>query len=157
MKHALRAHWLWLGLSFCAFGCIAERLEPDVGPQRAGLCKPEDTNPDHDVSFRDDIMLLMKRPAGMAGCSCHLPGSSRTSGLMLTGLDLSSYQTLRRGGNQSGSSVVIPRDPCNSLIVQKISSAPPFGARMPSDGPPYLTPAERNLLSDWIIEGARDN
>ena len=32
-----------------------------------------------------------------------------------------------------------------------------FGARMPTSGPPYMSPAERNLLADWIAEGARDN
>jgi hypothetical protein len=41
--------------------------------------------------------------------------------------------------------------------VQKTSNAPPTGNRMPSDGPPYLTPSERQLLSDWIAEGAHDN
>jgi hypothetical protein len=138
-------------------GCIAERLEPDVGPLRTGLCKPEDSDPDHDVSFRKQVLPIFKRPAMMAGCSCHLPTSARTPGLQLTGLDLSSYKSLRRGGNQSGANVVIAHDPCNSLLVQKISSAPPFGGRMPSDGPPYLTPPEQTLISDWIAEGAVDN
>jgi hypothetical protein len=139
-------------------GCIAESLEPDVGELRAGLCKPEDSNPNQDVSFHKDILMnIFKRPPAMAGCSCHIPGSARVTGLTLTGLDLSSYKALRRGGNQSGSSVVVPRDPCNSLLIQKLSSAPPFGSRMPLDGPPYLTPAERSLISDWIAEGARDN
>lgn len=151
-----RARWMLAWLCLCA-GCIADSLEPDVGPLRAGLCKPKDSDPAHDVSFRHDLQPIFKRPLGMAGCSCHLPTSSRPTGLQLTGLDLSSYQGLRRGGNQSGSDVVIAHDPCDSLIVQKVSSAPPFGSRMPSDGPPYLSPAERNLLADWIAEGALDN
>src|SRR5262249_7667292 len=139
-------------------GCIAESLEPDVGELRAGLCKPQDSNPDQDVSFRTDILMnIFKRPPAMAGCSCHIPGSPRTPGLQATGLDLSSYKGLRHGGNQSGATIVTGHDPCNSLLVQKISPAPPFGSRMPSDGPPYLTPAERTLISDWIAEGARDN
>jgi hypothetical protein len=140
-----------------ASGCIAEQLEPDVGPLKTGLCKPEDSDPSHNVSFHNDILAIFKRPPGMAGCSCHLPTSTNSSGLRNTGLDLSSYKTLRRGGNQSGGNVVIPHDPCNSLIVQKVSSTPPFGARMPVDGPPYLTPVERTLLNDWIVEGALDN
>jgi hypothetical protein len=150
--------WMIAALAASAVaGCIAERLEPDVGPLKTGLCKPQDSNPEHDVSFRKEIVPIFKRPPAMAGCSCHLPTSARTTGLQLTGLDLSSYKTLRRGGNQSGANVVIAHDPCNSLIVQKVSSGPPFGARMPSDGPPYLTPIEQTLISDWIAEGAIDN
>jgi hypothetical protein len=43
------------------------------------------------------------------------------------------------------------------LIVQKVTSAPPSGARMPPGGPPFMTPAEIALLSDWVYEGAHDN
>ncbi|HEX2676262.1 MAG TPA: hypothetical protein VHM19_06470, partial [Polyangiales bacterium] len=64
---------------------------------------------------------------------------------------------LMHGGTASRDTVVIPGDPCGSLITQKISDAPPAGQRMPSDGPPYLTPGERQLINDWILEGARDN
>jgi len=38
-----------------------------------------------------------------------------------------------------------------------MSSAPPFGSRMPSNGPPYFSPGERALIADWIAEGANDN
>lgn len=156
MKHRVPAAMIVAFIISGALGCIAE-LEPDVGPIRTGLCKPRDSDPNHDVSFRNDLLPIFKRPLGMAGCSCHLPTSARTIGLQLTGLDLSSYKALRRGGNQSGSTIVIARDPCNSLVVQKVSSEPPFGTRMPSDGPPHLNPKETTLLSDWIAEGALDN
>jgi hypothetical protein len=150
----------WLALAACALllcSCLAEVWDPDVGPLRAGLCKPDDSDPDHDVSFHDDVLPLLKRPFGQGGCSCHIPSGKRASGLEATGLELSSYRTLMAGGNQSADTIVLPGDPCNSLIVQKVSNAPPYGARMPSDGPPYLTPSERALLADWIAEGARDN
>jgi hypothetical protein len=41
--------------------------------------------------------------------------------------------------------------------VQKLESTPPFGSRMPLDGPPYLEDAEVLLIRDWIAEGALDN
>ena len=49
------------------------------------------------------------------------------------------------------------KKPCESVIVQKLSLAPPFGARMPYNGPPYFTAAELTLVRDWIAEGARNN
>jgi hypothetical protein len=139
-----------------AAACIAE-IEPEVGPVRAGICKSEDSDPNRTVSYRTDVLPLWERPLGMAGCSCHLPSSRRTSGIDSTGLDVSSYTSIMRGGNSSRDTAIIPGDPCMSLVVQKVSAAPPSGNRMPSDGPPYLTPKELALLSDWIAEGALDN
>jgi hypothetical protein len=138
------------------FGCIAE-LEPDVGEVRAGICKPEDTDPEQEVSFREDILTIFERPRGEPGCGCHLPTSGRPVGIEIAGLDLSSYRTVMRGGNQSGDQHVVPGDPCASILLQKVTSAPPFGSRMPSSGPPFLSARDRDLLSDWIAEGARDN
>ena len=137
-------------------GCLAT-VEPDVGALRAGTCKPEDSDPAHDVSFTDDLLPLFQRPNGMAGCACHQPGNRRTSGIDATGLSLLDYKSLMRGGSASQDTNVVPGNPCMSLIVQKVSEAPPAGSRMPSDGPPYLSPPEIALLSDWIAEGAHDN
>ena len=145
-----------LMLLFAAGACIAE-VEPDVGPARAGICKAEDSDQKKTVSYRNDILPLFERPLGMAGCSCHLPSSRRTVGIDATGLDVSSYTAIMRGGTSSRDTAIVPGDPCMSLVVQKVSNAPPSGNRMPSDGPPYLTSPEITLLSDWIAEGALDN
>jgi hypothetical protein len=136
--------------------CLAT-VEPDVGALRAGTCKPDDSNPDKDVSYKEDLLPLFQRPNGMAGCACHQPSSRRTSGIDATGLSLLDYKSLMRGGNASADTIVTPGNPCTSLIVQKVSEAPPAGSRMPSDGPPYMSPPEILLLSDWIAEGAHDN
>lgn len=136
--------------------CISE-LEPDVGAVRAGVCRNEDSDPSHDVSFRNDLLPLFMRPFGAAGCGCHLPSGKRSSGIDATGFDVSTYTSFVRGGNNSRDTAVVPGMPCMSLVVQKVSSAPPTGSRMPSDGPPYLSPKEIALLSDWILEGALDN
>ena len=149
-----RARVLCCGLLLLG-GCMLETLEPDLGPLRAGLCEPVDSDPEQDVSYADDIEPLFMRPFGKAGCSCHQPTSARTSGIDATGLSLGSYADLIRGGDDD--IVVVPGDPCASLIVQKTSNAPPSGGRMPPDGPPYLSPSEQRLLRDWIAEGAHDN
>lgn len=49
-------------------------------------------------------------------------------------------------------------EPCNctaSKIAQKISPEPPYGDRMPQDGPPYLSAEQIATICDWIDEGAR--
>lgn len=149
---------LLLSLLWLSTGCVADALAPEVGEPHAGLCKPEDSDPTRVVSWENDLMPLVKRANGTGGCSCHLPTNRRTSGIDIGGLDMSTYEKLMKGGKTSGSdTMVVPGNPCESVLLQKTSSAPPFGGRMPSDGPPYFTPAERALLSDWIAEGAHDN
>jgi hypothetical protein len=39
-------------------------------------------------------------------------------------------------------------------LLQKIAEGPPFGSRMPLDGPPYLDEERQAVLADWIAEGA---
>jgi hypothetical protein len=139
-----------------ALGAGGCSLEPDVGPLLAGVCNDTDSNPNRSVSFAADIRPLLDRP--MAGCSCHMPlpgGAGQAT--QLSGLSLSSYASLREGGINSGSQVVIAGEPCASILYQKLSDAPPFGSRMPLTGPPFLTPDELALIHDWIAEGAANN
>jgi hypothetical protein len=128
--------------------------EPEVGAPLAGGCESVDSDPATAVSFRRDIRPLFDRPRMEAGCSCHRPARV---GVELSGFDMTTIETIRRGGANSGQDIVVPGDPCASLLVHKISDAPPFGARMTLDGPPYLGEAEQQLVRDWIAEGAEDN
>ncbi|MET0387778.1 MAG: c-type cytochrome domain-containing protein, partial [Polyangiales bacterium] len=136
--------------------CLAE-IEPDVGELRAGTCKPRDSDPTRDVSFKDNVLPLFQKAGNQGGCSCHQPSNRATPGIDQSGLNLENFRTLMQGGTNSRDTIVTPGDPCTSLIVQKVSSAPPTGQRMPPGGPPFMTPDQIAVLSDWIYEGARDN
>ncbi len=141
-------------------GCIF--YDPNVGRivgappdgQQSGTasefgCSDVDSNPDVNVSLANDIRPLMLRSPG--GCTpCHL-------GRITSGLDLSSYASMRRGGFNSGANVIVPGKPCESIIAGKLSPTPPFGSRMPFNGPPYFSATELQLVRDWIAEGALDN
>ena len=143
-------------LASSAIGACA--LEPDVGPLLAGRCSDADTNPQVSVSFAAEVRPLINRGIGAGGCSCHLQFPSGPGpGIQLAGLDLSSMMALREGGVSSGPQIVVAGQPCASILFQKVSDAPPFGSRMPLDGPPFLTPAEVALIHDWIAEGAANN
>lgn len=148
----VRASLLAVALAGCAVDYV-----PDVGPPLTGACDPADSDPATDVSFARDLRPIFDRARGMAGCSCHTPSNGLPSGIEQSGLDLGSIHALRQGGRNSGSAIVIPGDPCASILVQKLESTPPYGARMPLDGPPYLADAELQLVRDWIAEGAEEN
>jgi hypothetical protein len=132
-------------------GALADADMPDPPMHDAGpSCGIKDSNPASDVSFEDDIWPILAR------CSCHDPAADETFGIDESGLQITSYGTLRLGGDNTGSRIVIAGNPCDSIMLQKLSETPPFGERMPNGGP-YLTLAERTLLADWIVEGAKDN
>jgi hypothetical protein len=120
----------------------------DAGDAQQFTCDNSDSDPQIDVSFSRDLRPLMLRSPG--GCfPCHL--SRATSGL-----DVSSYALFRRGGTNTGASIIIDFDPCNSVLLKKIGRTPPFGSRMPL-APPHYTNEEQLLFRDWIAEGARNN
>ncbi len=79
---------------------------------------------------------------------CHAgPGAPR-------GLHLENYAGVIAGG-ATGNEVVACQ-PDASLLYQKITmSTPPVGARMPADGPPWLTTAQIGAIEQWIGEGGR--
>jgi Planctomycete cytochrome C len=129
-------------------------LEPDVGDPARPRCADVDSDPDTDVSFRVDI-----EGGVFAGAcrDCHSSGGANPIGVRVSGLSLGSYSALRSGGDESGADIVVPGMPCASILVQKVGEAPPFGARMPLDGPPFLTAEQVQLIADWIAEGADDD
>lgn len=138
--------------------------DPDVGPLQVappdagiigsgdgatitGTCG--DSDPNVAISFSKDIRpILNKSPGGCAGC--HGAGA-------ISGFSVGSYDTLRRGGQASGTQIIVAGKPCDSILVQKLGFAPPFGARMPYNGPPFFDSSELTLFRDWIAEGALNN
>jgi hypothetical protein len=133
-------------------GCVGPA---DVGPPLRPACSAPPADPDRVVRFQTDIRdAIFLRPDLCV--RCHTATGETPIGLAVSGLELSSYARLRAGGVQGGMNTVIPGDPCASVLVQKLGPAPPFGARMPLDGP-YLQPAELQTIVDWIAAGALDD
>ena len=128
-------------------------LEPDVGAPFAERCANTDSAPSTPVSFARDVQPILARICS----TCHYPGGENAIGLQLGGLDLSSYDTLKQGGAHSSGVLVQPTLPCESILYQKVSPGPPFGSRMPLNGPPVLSSDELGVIHDWIAEGAKKN
>ncbi len=147
---------LALALALLAGGCL-DAFEPDVGPPLRSSCLNVDSDPGTAVSFRNDIVPRLFQGQGIACLDCHAPDAPTPLGFEVSGLDLSTYTAMRAGGALSGSDIVVPGRPCDSLLLLKIGESPPVGGRMPLDGPPFVSDVDRQLLHDWIAEGARDN
>src|SRR5688572_26581986 len=91
--------------------------DPDAATAAHGPCA--DSDPLTTVSFTAQVRPMLGRSPG--GCTgCH--GTSATSGFSVT-----SYEALRRGGQVSNANIIVPGNPCASVLYQKLSPAPPFG------------------------------
>ena len=143
-----------LVLGSFAFATSACFEDPDVGELLAGGCKPGDSDPEIEVSYGRDVQPLFDRSSMEGGCGCHNSGGV---GVQLSGFDMSSLPTMRKGGATSGAKIIVAGDPCGSVLLQKVGSSPAIGARMPLGGPPFWTAEEQLILHEWIAEGAKDN
>lgn len=106
------------------------------------------------VSFKKDVFLIIKKQC----LPCHAEENFNPSEL-----SLDSYELLMAGGKHG--SPVIAGKPKQSILIQKLSTTPPFGDPMPFDtkkkkGEPSkkkLSDEEIKLITDWIDQGAKDN
>ena len=78
------------------------------------------------------------------------------------GLDLSasafSHLVNSPSVNKPGATLVIPGDPDNSYLIQKLEGTTGIvGLRMPRNGPPYLTDGQIQIVRRWILLGAQND
>jgi hypothetical protein len=106
------------------------------------------------VSFKESVFPIIKR----ACLPCHAEENFNPSEL-----SLDSRELLIAGGKHGVA--VLPGKPEESILLQKLSSRPPFGDRMPLDpkkrrGEPSrksLTEEEIGIIQDWVSQGAKNN
>lgn len=107
-----------------------------------------DTYDPPEISYSDDIQPIFTSSCG--GSGCHINSSTN-------GVNLSSYSSVMNSvGSVYGTNIVIPGEPDESPLIDKIEANPDKGNRMPNGGP-YLTADEINKIRAWIEGGAEDN
>ena len=92
------------------------------------------------ISFKNDIQPILAERCAIPGCHA-APGAA--------GLDLSKYDTFKKGGN--GGPAFVAGNGNGSLVVKRID-----GGGMPLIPPP-LNADQVQLFIDWIDEGAEND
>lgn len=101
-----------------------------------------------EISYAENIQPIFNQSCG--GSGCHINNSRN-------GVNLSSYSaTMNSIGSNYGTAIVLPGDPANSPLVDKIEPSPDIGNRMPLSGSP-LTNNEISRIRKWITDGAPNN
>ncbi len=148
-RHACRGFLLAVIL-VAAFSTVAcdEALNSVTGP-----------TPNLDVTFSSiqrDIFAARDSTGRPACTSCHSDAGARFNGLSL---QTNAYENLVNAAarQRSGATRVIPGDPGNSYLIQKLEGRSGItGVRMPLGGP-YLSEGQLLVIRRWIAIGAPNN
>ena len=110
------------------------------------------------TSIQREIFSAADSSGRPACISCHVAANGLTvANLFLGGDDAHALLVNAPSLLKPGAIRVIPGDPDNSYLVQKIEGAPGiFGDRMPQTGP-YLSPGQIAIIRRWIEIGAPNN
>lgn len=99
------------------------------------------------VSYSKDIQPMLAKNC----IECHVPGKA---GFEASGLDMTSYQSLMKGGKFGP--LVKPGDAFTSALNMLVEGRANPAIRMPH-GKEKLSAANIEMLKTWVNEGARNN
>jgi len=145
------AKFLLAGAACALFTACDEKLSTFAGPT-PGL-EPTFASIQREIFESTDS-------AGRTACTtCHSSTGRNPSGGLNLNHDVAYDQLVNAAvRGKPGAVRVIPGDPDNSYLIQKLEGATSIaGRRMPQNGPPYLTDNQVLIVRRWIALGAPRN
>jgi hypothetical protein len=98
------------------------------------------------ISYTKDVAPILEKFCA----TCHNADEDHPSQLFLD-----SYETLMKGGKHG--KAIQPGNSTESLLLQKMNPAPPFGKKMPPSKKLVPTAGQIEILRQWIEQGAKKN
>lgn len=98
------------------------------------------------ISYKKNVFPIIKKYC----LPCHAEEEMNPSGL-----HLDSYEDMMEGGKHGPP--IIGGNADSSLVINKISSAPPFGDPMPVRRKTPFPADTLKIIKKWIEQGAKDN
>ena len=138
-----------LAAAACAASACDESLKDVAGPSPE--LQPTFSSIKNEVFSTTDL-------AGRTSCvTCHTnQGRNPSQGLNLFSDPYNALVNVPSRERQ-GATLVIPGDPESSYLVRKLEGRDINLARMPQNGPPYLTSGQILIIRRWIELGAPNN
>ncbi len=132
-----------LGLAVCLAACGTVKSPTE----------PADPGPGGPVAFTFSRIQAEIFSQRCAKSGCHDAATAQNGLILEAG---QSYALLvNHPALESSLPRVTPGDPERSYLIKKLRGDPDItGARMPFDGPPYLTPEQIAGIAGWILRGA---
>jgi hypothetical protein len=135
----------------CALSSCDEKLSDIAGPESPNL-QPTFTSIKNEIFSTTDL-------GGRTACiTCHTnQGRNPPQGLNLLSDPYNALVNVPSRERQ-GAVLVIPGDPESSYLIRKLEGRDIANtARMPQNGPPYLTTGQIQIIRRWIETGAANN
>jgi hypothetical protein len=139
---------MFVGAACALFSACDEKLSSVAGPTPS--LEPTFASIQHEIFESTDS-------AGRTACTnCHTSTGRNPSGGLNLNHDTAYDQLLNAAvRGKPGAIRVIPGDPDNSYLIQKLEGAASIvGRRMPNNGPPYLSDGQILIVRRWIAIGA---
>jgi len=130
-------------LGITCFVLLSVILAAAPGQSQKKKPAPKSSKP---ISYTKDIVPVMKTYC----LPCHTEDAMNPSRLYLD-----TYEGLTAGGKHGPA--IVTGKPDSSLLVRKISEAPPFGDPMPMKRKAPFPADTLGLLRSWILQGAKNN
>ena len=134
-----------------AWSACDEKLSSVAGPTPS--LEPTFSSIQHDIFESTDS-------SGRTPCmQCHTNVGRNPSGGLNLAHDVAYSQLVNvPSSRQPGAIRVAPGNTTGTYLLQKLIGAPGIaGARMPQNGPPYLTEGQINIIRRWVEIGAPNN
>ena len=134
-----------------AWSACDEKLSSVAGP--TPNLEPTFASIQHDIFESTDS-------SGRTPCmNCHTNVGRNPSGGLNLAHDVAYAQLVNvPSSRQAGAIRVVPRDTTNTYLLLKLIGGPGItGARMPQNGPPYLTEGQISIIRRWVEIGAPNN
>jgi hypothetical protein len=143
------AVWLII-VAACTVSACDEKLTDIAGPESPNL------QPTF-ASIKNEILSTTDLGGRTACITCHTnQGRTPAQGLNLFSDPYTALVNVPSRQRQ-GAVLVIPGDPESSYLIRKLEGRDITNARMPQNGPPYLTSGQILILRRWIEIGAPNN
>lgn len=107
---------------------------------------------DFNATYSDIYSNVISTRCATSGC--HV---SSHPYLDLSNKELAYTKLINKKNHSNTFDYIEPNEPDNSYLYLKIIGDPGAGARMPKNGPPYLTEDEISTIREWIESGALNN
>jgi hypothetical protein len=113
--------------------------------------------PNLEPTFTSFLNEIVQSGTNQACINCHVQGGP-AGGLLILRPEVAYGNLVNAPSRQKpGAVLVIPGDPENSYLIQKLEGRDIVQLRMPRNGPPYLTDGQIRVIRTWIQRGANNN
>ncbi len=120
-------------------------------------CSSESTTPSTaalDYSFKNDVMPIVRTSCALSACHS---SDQKNLGIYLSNDRDQVYAELQKESPTAKQPFVVAKNPAKSYLIVKLDGKQSVGTAMPPPPDQLLSAQDRDVIRDWITNGAKNN